>query len=334
MKDYTLDSRGDIGAWVREASMQALHDLTSLVVNAESHLLTPEIVKQVFCSLIQQAVEKIDRTRRLAGILFTKLLYHKPPIPYVPQEEEVKAICPESLAVETNWAAEADTYPIFSKLLALENYTYSVLLGLVVSVGGLTESLVKFSSASLQEYIKSISQNKSQLLAFMEVLLRIFKDYQKNDRVSLPMMKTIDHILSWGLVDSIASDIPESVPDQIVQLVKLELHKSGSPQKLMAGADVYCDLLQFEGSPRKKSLAQLMMLLCHKYPRVRKTTSNKLYEALLTYDEVVPEENTADVMAVLSETSWDSLDMNDIRNKRNTLCQLLDIKAPVFVKKT
>ncbi|KAK7003235.1 tubulin-specific chaperone D [Biomphalaria glabrata] len=334
MKDYTLDSRGDIGAWVREASMQALHDLTILIVNSGCPLLTPETVKQVFCSLIQQALEKIDRTRRLAGILFTKLLYHKPSVPYIPQEAEVKSICPEILALETNWAAEADTYPIFSKLLALETYTYSVLLGLVVSVGGLTESLVKFSSASLQEYIKSLSSNQSQLVSFMEVLLRIFKDYQKDDRVPLPMMKTIDHILSWGLVDSIASDNQDSIPDQIVDLVKLELYRSGSPQKLMAGADVFCDLLQFDGSPRKKSLNQLMMLLCHKYPRVRKTTANKLYEALLTYDEVVPPENTGDVMAVLSETSWDVLDMNDIREQRNRLCELLHIKAPVFVKKT
>ncbi|CAL1528267.1 unnamed protein product [Lymnaea stagnalis] len=332
MKDYTLDSRGDIGAWVREASMKALHDITSLIVKADSSLLTPEIVKQVFCCLIQQAVEKIDRTRRLAGILFSKLLYHKPTIPHIPQEEEVKAIFPESLVTETNWAAEADTYPMFSKLLALSHYTYSVLLGLVVSVGGLTESLVKFSSASLQEYIKGLSQSRSDLFGFMDVLLTIFRDYQKEDRVSLPLMKTLDHILSWGLLDGLASDSSDSVPDLIIELVKQEVFRSGNPQKLMAGADVYCGLLQFDGTPRSKCLNQLMMLLCHKYPRVRKTTADKLYEALLTYDDVAPEENTTQIMAVLSETSWDAQDIKEIREKRNVLCDLLGIKRPVFLK--
>ncbi|CAG5136571.1 unnamed protein product [Candidula unifasciata] len=142
MKDYTLDSRGDIGAWTREASMQALHDISSLIVKVDSSLLPPNICKQVFCSLVQQALEKIDRTRCLAGILFTKLLYHRPPLPYIPHEQEVKAILPESAVFGTNFSAESDTYPLFSKLLALPEYAYSVLLGLVVSVGGITESIV------------------------------------------------------------------------------------------------------------------------------------------------------------------------------------------------
>ncbi|XP_059170269.1 tubulin-specific chaperone D-like isoform X2 [Physella acuta] len=334
MRDYTLDSRGDIGAWVREASMQALHDITSRIVKIDSQLLSPDIVRRVFCCLIQQAVEKIDRTRRHAGVLFSNLLYHKPGIPHIPQEEEVKAIFPESLVKVTNWAAEADTYPMFSKLLALPQYTYSVLLGLVVSVGGLTESLVKFSSASLQDYIKSLLHNKTALEGFMKVLLTIFKDHQRDDRVSLPLMKTLDHMLSWGLLENLSTDNEESVPNQIIELIKTEVHKSGSPQKLMAGADVYCGLLQFHGAPRTKCLTHLMILLCHKYPRVRKTTSDKLYEALLTYEDVVSEENTTEIMTVLSETSWDALDMADIRDKRNTLCDLLGIKRPVFLKKT
>ncbi len=44
-----------------------------------------------------------------------------------------------------NWAVPATTFPKFVDLLALPTYTYNVLLGLTVSVGGLTESLVSFS---------------------------------------------------------------------------------------------------------------------------------------------------------------------------------------------
>uniref|UniRef100_A0A0B6ZXV7 Tubulin-specific chaperone D n=2 Tax=Arion vulgaris TaxID=1028688 RepID=A0A0B6ZXV7_9EUPU len=334
MEDYTLDSRGDIGAWVREAAMQALHDISILVVKADSSLLSPSICKQIFCCLVQQAVEKIDRTRCLAGIIFTKLLYYKPAIPYIPHEVEVKAILPESAVFNTNFSAESDTYPLFSKLLALPEYTYNVLLGLVVSVGGITESIVKFSSASLQEYLKNLSKNRQSLIEFFEVLLTIFKDHRKDDRVSLPVMKTLDHVLSWGLLDSIASDCSDSVPDQIAYIIKTELHKCSKPQKIMAGADVYCGLLQFEGSPRFKSLTQLMILLCHKYPRVRKTTADKLYEALLTYDDAVPEENSAEVMTILSDTSWDTQEMAEIREKRNTLCDLIGVKRPLLLKKT
>ena len=50
---------------------------------------------------------------------------------------------------EINWAAPSDTFPRFTQLLRLDQYMYSVLLGLTVSVGGLTESLVCTSNASV-----------------------------------------------------------------------------------------------------------------------------------------------------------------------------------------
>ena len=43
---------------------------------------------------------------------------------------------------EVNWAAPSETFCRLTGLLSLSTYTYSVLLGLTVSVGGLTESLV------------------------------------------------------------------------------------------------------------------------------------------------------------------------------------------------
>lgn len=41
-----------------------------------------------------------------------------------------------------NWNAPAQAFPRITRLLALPSYRYHVLLGLVVSVGGLTESTV------------------------------------------------------------------------------------------------------------------------------------------------------------------------------------------------
>ena len=42
----------------------------------------------------------------------------------------------------------------------------------------------------------------------------------------------------------------------------------------------------------RKCLVQLGIFLCHKFPRVRKYTADKFYEALLTYSdrEIVPGE--------------------------------------------
>ena len=43
MEDYTTDSRGDIGAVVREAAMTALEEITTLIVNSEPSLLTKDM---------------------------------------------------------------------------------------------------------------------------------------------------------------------------------------------------------------------------------------------------------------------------------------------------
>lgn len=72
LNEYTVDNRGDIGAWVREATMNALY---KLVVTMPQDLLSEIRVHEVICGLLQQSVEKIDRTRALAGKLFCKIIY-------------------------------------------------------------------------------------------------------------------------------------------------------------------------------------------------------------------------------------------------------------------
>jgi hypothetical protein len=71
-----------------------------------------------------------------------------PAIPNIPHHAELIHIFPAAACEhEINWIAASDTFPRFTQLLAFRPFTYSVLLGLVVSVGGLTESLVRVNSS-------------------------------------------------------------------------------------------------------------------------------------------------------------------------------------------
>lgn len=72
LNEYTIDNRGDIGAWVRESAMNALYKLT---VTIPPEYLDEKKVNAVVNGFLQQAVEKIDRTRALAGKLFCKTIY-------------------------------------------------------------------------------------------------------------------------------------------------------------------------------------------------------------------------------------------------------------------
>lgn len=71
LQEYTIDNRGDIGAWVREAAMVAL---SKLIVACPAQMMKSEWVHALTTGLLQQAVEKIDRTRALAGKLFCRVI--------------------------------------------------------------------------------------------------------------------------------------------------------------------------------------------------------------------------------------------------------------------
>ena len=139
LDDYTVDRRGDTGAWVREAAMSGIVALT-LAANQDG--LVPEVcVAQMMTRLAQQAVEKIDRTRGHAAKSFaTLLLGAQPRIEAIPCLDQVAALFPPDLSLETfSWTAESETFPIFTQLLQYPAYKERVLLGLVISVGGLSE---------------------------------------------------------------------------------------------------------------------------------------------------------------------------------------------------
>lgn len=75
LTEYTQDNRGDIGAWVREASMTGLQTLTLILGSQRPTILCIDIVRKLATGIVQQAVEKIDRTRALAGKVFYNLIH-------------------------------------------------------------------------------------------------------------------------------------------------------------------------------------------------------------------------------------------------------------------
>ncbi|XP_023684982.2 tubulin-specific chaperone D [Paramormyrops kingsleyae] len=334
MSDYTTDSRGDVGAWVREAAMTSLMEVTFLVVRADPGLLPPDLCQRMMCCLAQQAAEKIDRYRAHAGTIFLRLLHSREPaVPHIPHQEELLAIFPAEGAESLNWNAPSQAFPHITQLLRLPRYQYHTLLGLTVSVGGLTESTVRYSSQSLFDYLKGIQQDRPALEQFGGTLLRIFQDHLRNDRVSIPLLKMLDQMLARGCFDTFTSEDNHSFCMDLLELCKEEMKKSKDIQKLRSSIAVFCGLIQFQGEVRKKVLFQLLLLLCYPYPVIRKTTASQMYEMLLTYDDVIEPDVMDEVMNLLSDTNWES-DLTTVRNHRNQLCDWLGVQRPTLVAKS
>lgn len=333
MNDYTTDSRGDIGAWVREAAMTGLMELTILLVQTHPQLITPENCRQMMCYLAQLSAEKIDRFRAHAGSVFLQILhFDNPAVPHIPHREELESIFPRSELETLNWSAPSQAFPPITKLLGLPAYQYRVLLGLTVSVGGLTESTVRYSAQSLFDYLKTIRNDLEAMNKFCRTLIQIFKDNLLNDRVSIPLLKMLDQMLANGCFDIFTADESHYYAKELLSLCKVEINKSKDVQKLRASISVFCGLIQFQGDIRKNILFQLLFLLCYPFPIIRKTTASQMYEMLLTYDDIIDAEILDEVMASLSDNNWDA-DLPTVRAQRNHLCDLMGVPKPVIVTK-
>uniref|UniRef100_A0A8C7XFX0 Tubulin-specific chaperone D n=1 Tax=Oryzias sinensis TaxID=183150 RepID=A0A8C7XFX0_9TELE len=328
LNDYTMSSRGDVGAWVREAAMTSLMEL-SILMQCVPHASVSR-VKPLMCCLAQQAAEKIDRYRAHAIKVFLRLLHSTDPaIPHIPHREELLHIFPTVASL--NWKAPSEAFKYITQLLGLPEYQYHTLLGLSVSVGGITESTVHFSSQSLFDFLKGIQGDSETLGQFGDTLLRIFRDSLHNDRVSVPLLKMLNQLLNNSCFEIFTTQENHQFCVDILDLCK-EFKKSKDISKLSACVSVFCGLIQFQGKVRKRVLSQLLLLLCHPFPVIRKTTANQMYEMLLTYDDIIDAEILEDVMTCLSDTNWLS-DLAIVRTHRNQLCDWLEVPRPQLVAK-
>uniref|UniRef100_A0A670K6E4 Tubulin-specific chaperone D n=1 Tax=Podarcis muralis TaxID=64176 RepID=A0A670K6E4_PODMU len=332
LNDYTTDSRGDVGVWVREAAMTSLMEMTLLLARTEPELIDANVYR-IMCCVAQQSAEKIDRFRAHAGSVFLTLLYFDdPPIPHIPHREDLEKIFPRSEAVTLNWNAPSQAFPRITQLLSLPSYQYHVLTGLTVSVGGLTESTVRCSSQSLFSYLKGIQSNMDAMNIFCDTLLKVFEDNLLNDRVSVPLLKMLDQILANGCFDIFLTEENHPFPMKLLTLCKEESRRSKDIQKLRSSIAVFCGLIQFPGSMREKVLFQLLLLLCHPFPVIRKATASNVYEMLITYSDIAEPDIIEEVMTILSDTDWDA-ELSFLRNKRNYLCDLMKVPKPQLVAK-
>lgn len=335
MEDYTIDRRGDTGAWVREAAMSGLEAVTLALLAAGADRVPSSILAQAFPCLAQQATEKIARTRGHAGKVFHTLLHARAtdgaPVPGVPCRDTLELIFPAD--IDINWIVESETFPRFVKLLRLKEFSERMILGLTVSIGGLTERLVRNSSHSLFTELRDM--DPAEVEAFTAQLLAVFRSHQKVDRVTMPLFKFLDQLLTSGCLDPVMDAPASSFPSQLFALCKAEISRSGDPNKLMSAGDVFCQLLQAADTATvHRCLTQLAILLCHRFPRVRKATAEKLYEALLTFGEaeVVPEEHLEQVMELLSDTKWEGA-VEEVRPLRNRICELAGVPTPTTAPK-
>ncbi len=205
--DYGVDKRGDTGSWCRMEGLKGLHKISLLAVDASRGVLhehsrcaseqngyvSAELSGKIICAILKQLSEKLDTVRGCAGRVLQDLLTNKSILfPYVPYRDDLEKIfqlthnndTSGQATADIDWSSSAVTFPMVIKAMKLPTYHDAILSGLILSVGGLTESVVRYSRSALLNWVRGAQKSCSidSLVRLAMSLVKLCDEYHKVDR--------------------------------------------------------------------------------------------------------------------------------------------------------
>ncbi|KAJ3217696.1 hypothetical protein HDU67_007392 [Dinochytrium kinnereticum] len=361
-EDYSTDQRGDVGSWVREACFRAWTQIIpSLVRNG---CVEMEMCERVVVKLVRHCVEKIDRVREAAGVALRGICGERDGEGWLILGRGVDGVRERVLRTSdwmnprVNWLNPGEVYPLMTPLLENETLRSSLLLGLVVSVGGISESLVRQSTSSLVSFLNGlpvVATTSAPTVTLPEVLdsfLGLFEDEnlpmgrETRERVSLSLLEVADVLVGCGAVLRAVEGCGWARGGVgVFERCKKEVFKSKDVKKIVSAIKVYGGLATLPGESartvRERSLSACVTYLAHPFPRVRRAASETVYLIVSTTEREEggggeeEEERVAEAEEVLLCTDWD-LPVDQVRGVRQQVADLLGVKlaiVPAGVKK-
>ncbi|KAH7659511.1 Tubulin-specific chaperone D C-terminal protein [Dioscorea alata] len=362
LDDYSVDNRGDVGSWVREAAMNGLErcayilckrdPVNSLKANHDEHqsavpepyLVTEDPVSSMFDAdiatnlvggLAKQAVEKLDKLREVSCKILQRILYNQSYlIPFIPHREVLEDIIPNK--TDLMWGMPSVSYPRLVKLLQFSCYSRHVLSGLVVSVGGLQESLQRTALCALLEYVNVSEADPNEKRNTREHLLSydflwILQQYQKCDRVITPTLKTIEILLSKKVFLDM-EDHNQNFGAAVLDSLQVELKGSKDFTKLCSGLSIIGYYASLQESISSRAFRRLLSFLTHRYPKIRKAAADQVYLALLQNTNIIGDDKMDMALEVVSETCWDGA-LEEAKQGRLRLSDIAGLESDSSVLK-
>lgn len=359
LDDYSVDNRGDVGSWVREAAMEGLETCTYILCikdsKGKSHgvesvserpnndvadnnqvvsFFDANLATNVIGGIAKQAVEKMDKIREAAAKVLQRILYNKAIfIPFIPYRENLEEIVPNE--TDLKWGVPTFSYQRFVQLLWFSCYSRSVLSGLVISIGGLQDSLRKASISALLKYLQPVETEESNDRRSREHMLSadmlwVLQQYKKCDRVIVPTLKTIEILFS----KKIFLDMEDQTPvfcASVLDSLNVELKGSKDFAKLYSGIAILGYIASLLETINARAFTHLLTLLGHRYPKIRKASAEQVYIVLLQNGNLVPEDKMEKALEIISETCWDG-DVEATKLQKLELYEMAGVELGLLVK--
>ncbi|XP_061363955.1 tubulin-folding cofactor D [Gastrolobium bilobum] len=361
LDDYSVDNRGDVGSWVREAALDGLEKCTYMLCtiddksvflsersdgnetesavqpltdnmvkkNQELLLFDENLATNLVGRICKQAVEKMDKLREAAANVLYRILYHETIyIPYIPFRGKLEEIIPKE--ADAKWAVPSYSYPRFVQLLQFGCYSRDVLSGLVISIGGLQDSLKRVSLLALLEYLEGVQSEDPNTRTSREYMLSVdilwvLQQYKKCDRVIIPTLKTIEILFGKKIFLNMEAHTPTFCV-AVLDSLAIELKGSKDFSKLYAGIAILGYVASIPEPINMRAFSQLLTFLGHRYPKIRKASAEQVYLVLLQNGNLVAEDKIEKALEIISETCWDG-DMDLAKHQRLELYETVGLEV-------
>ncbi|KAL8555073.1 hypothetical protein ACS0TY_003029 [Phlomoides rotata] len=351
LDDYSTDNRGDVGSWVREAAMYGLERCTYILckrdsINKEegpcdssnndqiSSYFDASLANDLVGSIVKQAVEKMDKIRESAARILQRIIYNKITfVPHIPYREILEHIIPDE--AELDWGVPTFSYHRFVQLFEVSCYSKYVMSGLVVSIGGLQDSLKKASLSALLDYLQTTvteDQDDSRVLSLSTDILWVLKKYRKCDRVIIPTLKTIEILFSRKLLLNIGAQTPVFCAS-VLDSLTIELRGTKDFSKLNAGIAILGYIASISEPINTGAFSQLLTFLGHRYPKIRKSAAEQVYLVLLENGNLIAEDKLNEATEIITETCWEG-DVEEAKKRRLQLCEIANLGTTQTVNAT
>ncbi|KAG6437798.1 hypothetical protein SASPL_102728 [Salvia splendens] len=357
LEDYSTDNRGDIGSWVREAAMDGLERCTYILCNRDSlnkekssslqlekgdnsgddhfsSYFEASLAKNLVGGIVKQAVEKMDKLRELAARILQRLLHNKTIfVPHIPHREILEHIVPNE--AELLWGVQTFSYPRFVQLLKVSCYSKYVVSGLVISIGGLQESLRKASLSALLDYLQdkiTEGHNKYKEPSLSLDILWILQKYRRCDRVIVPTLKTIEILFSRKLLLNMEDETPVFCVG-VLDSLTVELRGTKDFSKLNAGIAILGYIASISDPISIRAFSHLLTFLAHRYPKIRKYAAEQVYLVLLENENLISADKLNEATETITETCWEG-DVEEAKKRRLLLYKIANVETAATVNAT
>lgn len=200
-------------------------------------------------------------------------------------------------------------------LLGCPAYLPSIVLGLVVSMGGITEFTARGAKGATLQFVQDAAgANASRCEALCGELLRIFSRTSPRDadaegrRLLAPLYATVGILLAQDC-------FPVALAPELLQRSLAASRTSKDISRLLASIRVFIGLLRWPGAERREAMGVLLQFLGYSFPIVRQATAQALYIRLLEeagdFDlsgtgavAVVPASAVLEVSELITVTPW------------------------------